>query len=731
MSRRRRSAALAFGLSLLGVGVATAQEPAPDAPAPDAPLADAPSPGPVVRGGFETVLWVPAERVADPAHLRAVRDAGFSAVNLGPDGDPAPLLAAGLGWYLDQPVGKGFLELRDRDFLPLRNDYERRRDPDALVRPQCLRDPARTADLGIRAAAAALRHAEAGRPPQDAPAAPGLLFVALADEASTTRHGDPLDLCRCDGCRTAFRAFALQRHGGLAAVNAAWGTDFAAEPAIEPLSTDQVRRRELGGLLLPQNLQPWADWLDFVDDGFATAVAGIAGHVRRQLPGVPVGLTGLQPPLAFGGHDYARLLPGLSLLEPYDLAAAPELARSLAPAASYWSTLTLPTDPQEAAHGRFEALVTARLGEAAARGQAGVVVWNDAVALGQDGRPTAAGAQFRAAVQRLRPMLDACAGAVPLADDVWICESHASVRAWWMLDSNADGLTWVRRLGSYEVEHSTSVAARRSWVKLLADLGIRGRFVAADDLPVQLLQRRPRLLILPATVALGDRACAAITAYVKQGGVALADHSTALYGDDLVLRQAGGLDALFGLRERSLRQQDLAVREGRGAPGTRVAERLLRAELAEQLDDAAVFAEQRQGRGRAVYLNLPVCDYARLRLDPAAVAVAVDLRRRVRQVLRAAGVDPRCDVRGDGLPTCIQRSWLRARDGRTLLVVRADAVDDPAVLVQLAGAGARPVQLEFPQPVRLRSTRGEDLGERATFELPFDPVAGLCVEVRR
>jgi hypothetical protein len=663
--------------------------------------------------GFQRVLWVSAAQGRDAAFLQRTRDVGFDAVELGPDGDRAAVEKAGLGWYLDQPAGKGLLELRDADWEPLRKAYEGSRDPAVLRRPACLQDQDLLAATAARACAAAA-----------AMRGPGLRFVALADEASATRHNNPLDVCRCERCCKAFVGFLRRRSDSLPALNAAWGTEFDDWAAVVPLTTDQVRRRELGGTGLPRNLQPFADWLEFVDSQFATAVGQLRAHVQAEVPGVPTGLTGLQAPAAFGGHDYARLLPGLTLLEPYDVGSACELARSFAPGAEFWCTLTLPSNAQ-----RAQPLLIAQLCAAAARGLAGAVVWNGD-AMFADGKATPVGKALLDAFAAVRPALDACAGAEPVPGDVWLVESQASVRAWWMIDSAADGLSWVRRLASYEAAHSTSLAARASWVKLLMDLGQSPRFVADTELPEKLLRERPRLLVLPAAIALADRSCQAIATFVRNGGVVVADHTPALYDEHLQLRARGGLDEVFGVSARSPQFGDLRVREGRrvaAANGGLAAEGGLRGPVGEPSGDAQVFVESCVGRGRAIYLNFAVCDYAAIRLDLGAALAAQDLRRRVRQVLKTAFVEPPFDVRGEALPTCLHRGVLRTRDGRRMLYVRLDALEKPQLLLELQKQPVRKVKLSFGRLAHLVTLAGEDLGRQETFELPLDVCAGLFV----
>lgn len=667
---------------------------------------------------FARILWTPAARLQDGGFLQRVARAGFTAVQLPVGADPDAAVAAGLAFYVDQPAGKGLLELRDPEWNAVRDAYERARDPTVLLRPGCLSDPA---TLTAAAAATRARVAETldHRP----------LFVALGDEISVTRRGNPLDLCWSAACLAAFREHLQGRHGDLGALNRAWGTSYRTWEAVLPLSTDQIRRRELVGESLPRNLRPWAEHREFMDGRLAAAVATMASAVRSLEPNLPVGLTGMQPPGAFGGHDYARLLPGLSLVEAYDLGGAPALARSLVPTAYRLATLQAP--PADAP----TRLVAARLADWIARGTNAVVVWNADAVFAADGAPTSFGRQVLDALGELAGVAEVCAGSRVEEDPIWIVESQASVRAWWMLDSAQDGATWIRRLSSYESAHSTSQAARAGWVALLRDLGLQPRFVADDILPQRLLRENPRCLVLGAAIALSDRSVQAIGAWVRAGGTLLMDHTPALYDEHLTLRSAGALDELCGVQRRGLAWQHLLVRQGAPAAAGRLrsgafaAEAGLRADLAEPQGDHRVFLEKNVGRGRAVYLNLAVCDYPRIRLQVDAIQAALDLRARVRNVTQLARLLPPFEVRGEGLPTCIERVVLRTADGRRVLVVRVDALDQPAVLQTLAQRGPIPVVLHTPRPVRLRAL-GSDvvLGPADRFEFRLDVWTGLFLE---
>lgn len=667
---------------------------------------------------FARVLWC-SDAVAGPA---LAKRAGFTGVQLGRGADPAPLRAAGLSFYLDQPIGKGLLELRDAQWRPVVQQFERTRDPDQLARPTCFQEPGRIA------AAAAAAAQEARRVGAD-----GMLFVALADEASSTRHNAPLDTCRCEHCVAAFRAFCRARFADIDGLNAALGTSYATIEAAVPLGTDQVRNRELGDRTLPADLRAWSLWLDFVDQQFADAVGEIQRRVAAAVPSVPVGLTGLAVPGAYGGHDYARLLAGHTLAEPYEIGGAIELAQGLLPARAHrYETLAPPAEGAATAQLSLQEYVRARLAAMACRGTAGVVVWNDRTIAGPAGQERPFGRAVAAGFRDLGAQLDALAGATRERSSVWVLESHSSVRAWWMVDSAQDGMTWVRRLESYEAKHSTSQAARLGWIRLLQDLGAQPSFVASRELPERLLVEQPRCLVLPATLALSDRVARALAIYTERGGTLIADHSAGLYDERLKRRDEGALDDLFGVRQRSLAWGDLLVREGRGtsrSSGLPRAERGLRGTVGLRGQDDDAFLERAARRGRAHYLNVPVCAYPRWRLDPQHIGPARELRRRVRAALQRAGVMPPCEVRGEQLPTIVERAPLRLRDGRRVLAVRLNALERPQLLQQLAARGPMSIELIFPVARRLRLLGGEDFGRVDRCTVTLDPYGAAFLEI--
>ena len=667
---------------------------------------------------FARILWC-ADGKLGP---ELARKSGYSAVQLGRGEDAAPLRALGLGFYLDQPIGKGLLELRASEWQPVRQLFERTRDASQLVRPMCFADP------GVVDQAAAAAAKEARRVGAD-----GMLFVALADEASTTRHNAPLDSCQCQHCIDDFRSYVKSRFIDVDALNLALGTHYESLDTALPVSTDQVRARELGEQLLPADLRPFSLWLDFVDHQFAESIRVIQQRVQAALPGVPVGLTGLNVPGPFGGYDYGRLVRELTVAEPYNIGGSVELCRSLLPRSAHrYATLFPPDSESDASKIEIDDYVRARLMAMASQGMAGVVVWNDRTVAASDGRETPFGAAVRSTFEAHGEEFDALAGAQIEPSPIWVVESQASVRAWWMIDSAADGMTWVRRLGSYESKNSTSQNARLSWIRLLQDVGQQPSFVTANSLADRLLLERPGCVVLPATLALSDRAILALNIYVRNGGLLLADHSAAIYDRRLQRRETGGLDELFGIRQRSLSWQNLLVREGKSTSrerGLPVAEMSLRGQTSRQEVGSDTFIERTVGAGHTCYLNSPVVAYNQWRLDPKMVGPARELRRRIRAALRRSRILPLCEVIGEGLPTCIERMCLQLRDGRKVLVVRINALSDPKLLRQLSQDGPVPIEITLPRKLHLREWSGKDHGLTKSVKAMLDPFGAVFLEV--
>ena len=712
---------LATALTLVGGLIAQASQPA-----------SGPSTARHPWDTFATILWLHGGPPRDAALFTRIRAMGFTAVSVDQDEDPAVPGQHGLRFYLEQAAGKGHLELRDAQYAPKARDYARTRATEALSRPSVLGDRDTLQPIADRVFARVQRAAGA---------AP--LAVSLGDEISVTSHANPLDFCFDPRTLQAFRAELTRRFVTIAALNAAWGTGYADWNAVVPWTWDEMRARERGPGL-PRNLAPWAMHRCFMNARLASDVAALAGLAFGADPRARVGFAGGQQPSAYGGSDYAQLLRRVNFVEVYDQGGTRELVASLlldSPSvdARRFETIACPKPPEAVA-----LLTEARVFDLLAHGLSGVCVWSAGDVFDGAGRTP-----FGEALAKVLPLVSGAWTKSLITErqrwsPVWILESQRSVTAHWALDARDDGATWVRRLSSYEATHSTSMATRLGWVRLCQDLGLQPRFVSETDLEAEdrHLGDLPRVLILPATVALSDQAADRIMALCRGGVTVVADQSPGWYDGILRLRAQPGLDALFGVRGRG--KGGLAgsvVRDGRVAAGAlRTADGLalhepdLEPETGVKVEACGrgfVQMERSVERGSAVLLNCAVCEYPMWRLDPALAAQAQALRTRAGRVLERAGVAPWCVVTGQRLPACVEQ--IRFGDEwATTLVLRPHVLERPDALAALAAAGPIPVHVALPAEFAVQDLlTGRTWSATREFDLEIHPVRGAFLALQR
>lgn len=546
---------------------------------------------------FPVFVWFSGGPEAGPVPFATLAAAGLAGCNIEAAWTGERSAAAresGLDFYVDHLAGKGDLWLR-----PARFDQDRaawKRDLEAY-RPE---RPASLVDAAVRERLLArvdegLRNHRAAAP----------LCWVLEDELSVTRGVNPMDYCFAPTTLAAFRTWLAQRHGRLAALNSRWGSAWRSWDDVVPPTTGAVRAAAAELPLARLNFAAWSDHREFMEQALQQLLVTLAAPVARADPGAPVGFTGGGFPSAFGGFDWARLAPALSLHEPYETGAAPELVHAFKrDGTKVLSTLFVPDEP--AADWEPRELL-ARV----ARGDDGAVIWSSGPLLAGDGSAlTRAGRRVAATVATARQLRRELVEARDSAPRIYVLVSQAAARAGWMVDSWGDGKTFPNRLTSYEADHSSSATAREGWVELLRAWGVPWRFFdEGAGVPSEARAAPGRsLVILTEAFALGEPLVAELTAFVQAGGRLIGDAHAALFDAALRGRDTTALESLFGVRraaattladfERSVADAvprqgpfQLARAEGEAlspAPGTE------RTELG---------CERSAGAGRTLYLD--------------------------------------------------------------------------------------------------------------------------------
>lgn len=419
----------------------------------------------------------------------------------------APLLASGLGWYVeniatdfysayhrwspDHPVNWRFAEVKK---LYQENPLNRA----ALMRDPSLSDPQWLAKIGKRLTAT-VRSERRYRP----------LFYNLADEPGIADLSVFWDFDFSPPSLAGLRQWLRGRYPGLAALNHEWGTDFATWDQVMPPTTRETMRRP------GDNFAAWNDFKAWMDVAFARAVAAGAAAVHAGDPTALAAIEGAQSS-GWGGYDYSRLANTVDVMEVYDDGENFEALRAFNP-----KLILLTTSASSGAteiHDTWRELL---------RGSRGLVLWDPkSQFVGADGQPGERGKAAAATFREIRDGLGALLiGSRRRTDPIALLYSPASLRLQWLLDWRPKGDGWSARDADSDYDDANPVrASMKGFLRDLEHRGLQPRFVTDRMLAAGMLERDGyRVLILPRSLALSATAAQAIRHFIAGGGTVIAD----------------------------------------------------------------------------------------------------------------------------------------------------------------------------------------------------------------
>ncbi len=415
------------------------------------------------------------------------------------------------------------------------------------------------------------------------------------------------------------------------------------------------------------NVSPWCDFRNFMDATFADAVKRAADVCKAEDPHARCATEGGQCPFAFGWYNYEQVLKAVDVIEPYNIGNNVEVIRSLKP-----ETIMLSTHGFQYTPGRpltEEDHVVQRRAVRSVwwsifHGHRATIIWDNNLPnyqfVDQKTRElTPAAETFAKLFNELREGLPKLLyHSRRTHDSIALHYSQASIQVHWLLDNLKNARQWMMHSGGDRHSHSTAI--RNSWTKLLEDLGLQYDFVSRGQIEHgKLGEGEYRVFIMPQSIAASPQEAEQIRAFVRNGGLLVADSRAALmdeHGRDL---GRGQLDDVFGISRRKGQTTAERIRGVIDEGPLRLAGKELHALRAGEVTvsvtegkalalsgDVPLVIVNRFGNGRALFLNLEIADYPYQRLQPEnnsslpelleGVLELSDVRPRVR-VLRAGG----------------------------------------------------------------------------------------------
>jgi hypothetical protein len=517
---------------------------------------------------YRVIMWVGDSAYKDPARtplfFQRLREMGVNTAMVFDDGDRTPLLDNHFPYYVENIINRGLClkfnsTVRDWDKFVTQWAASGRTET-AFVRDYCLEDPA------WRDWARDQMRQIAGKNKTNDP-----LAYDIRDELSTTYSANPFDYDFSPLALAGFRQWLRAEYHDLAALNAEWETQFNSWDEVKPFSTDQMKNRMASGDALPRgkpdwqavealkfdpvaarrsptrwNFSPWADFRTYQDVSLAGALAGLRDAARAVDPRTPVGIEGTQMPDAFGGYDLWRLSQSLDWVEAYDIGNAREIFGSFMPGKPVLTTV-FESDTDHARRRLWHLLL---------EGDRGCIVWWSEDCIDWKSADYALTPKARALAPALREMTAPLARlflrAERIRDPIFIHYSQPSVQVDWLLESTADGSTWLRRFSSFEADHNRQARVRNAWLKAFQDLGFAPQFISSAEIEAgRLKSLADAALILSGSHAISDREAGEITTFLNHdqkkeiSRAVFCDGVPGAFDEHGKLRKQGALEKIF------------------------------------------------------------------------------------------------------------------------------------------------------------------------------------------
>jgi hypothetical protein len=560
--------------------------------------------------------------------------------------------------------------------------------------------------------------------------------------------------------------------GSLERANERWGTQTGWGAPNKPAgfkSWSEVAAflvryyRELGEVRSTEgwNVAAWCDFRNFMDSTFADAIGRARALCQAEDPHARCSTEGGQSPFAFGWYNYENVVKVVDVIEPYNIGNNVEVIRSLNPEVIMVSTHGYehqPGKPLSDLDRLYQKRAPQPIWWGLFHGHRGSLIWDDNLPEyrfidEQTRQLTPSAATFSDAFNELRRGIGKLfINSRRLHDGIAIHFSQPSMQVHWLLDNVGNARRWVSHSG--EDRHSHFTGVRNSWTKLIEDIGLQYEFVGARQIEAGRMNRGAyRALILPQSLAMSTHEVEQIRQFVSEGGLLVADYRVATmneHGRDL---GHGQLDDVFGITHARGQAKGRSAEGVASEPPLQLEGKSLNVVVGDETVTAAagkplarsggvpLVILKRFGRGKAVFLNLEVANYAYDRLQTKVQASLPDLLEGVLSLAqikptvrvldassrRLPGTEvvrfsngacehvaifrnPQFDDGGWGdLPTAPERGWAGEIDN-TLLESEAH------------------LSVTWPAPQQAYDVRGKrDLGETARVEAVLDPWSPLVL----
>lgn len=371
-------------------------------------------------------------------------------------------------------------------------------------------------------------------------------------------------VCYSPHCLKLFREYLKKQYKTIDALNKEWGSSFKSFHVVIPQQQDQLKDKN--------NLSPWLDHKLFMAQVYAKGQFGFfAKELEKHSSYIKFGPSGTANPGL--GYDWYQMMKYCKLLSYYS-GIQVKLIHDFGGKeirAGKWGGYGH-------AHIDSEPYIYDPMWEGLLRGSNMAAVWPPTMTNGD-------GTALRNFYFVERSLKELTSGIGKL----WLSADRKPEIA--VLYSQSSLYTAMNSLGNAQWQNSQS-----SWVKLLEDLKYDCKFISYEELAEKGVAKEYKVLVLPCALSLSPKESAAIAAFVKRGGVVIADVAPGRFDGHGKRWENPVLSAIFPANKGAIRStlQNAPALKGK----------FFTAEA-----DLPVNTVKKYGKGKGILLNLIVGQY--------------------------------------------------------------------------------------------------------------------------
>jgi len=366
----------------------------------------------------------------------------------------------------------------------------------------------------------------------------------LGDEQHfNKRNLQSYDFCFADQTMREMREWLKKQYGSLEELNKTWGTAFARWDDVIPMTAREVLARDG-----KQGYAPWADHRSYVDTLAADWYGWMRSLAREIDPGLKIGTSGTQAASVYGGLDYAKLTPNWDYLHNYWHVNQHDFIRSFA---------NIPTAGWQGygSHGEFARWVDWR---ELINGGSGVSFWHGMLACNYDGALNRCGRDYKDHLWELRHGLGKLL--MHLDKDIPPIAVHYSQPSMQAAYIMTRGKTVGPMSETFEPMGDNATLPKNFYdnnrlgmIFALDDIGLQYKFVSYMGIEEGELEAgKYKVLFLPYSIAVSKKEAEQIKAFVRNGGVVIADALPGLMDNHCAWQGESLLADVFGLGKEGI-----------------------------------------------------------------------------------------------------------------------------------------------------------------------------------